>query len=357
MIHTTQPDHLATQPLPARMLNEFVYCPRLFYLEYVEGLFADNHFTVEGQARHAKVDGRQDELPAAGQIEQLHARSVTLSSDQYGVVAKLDLIEASGDLATPVDYKRGSPRRLDDGTLSAWDPERVQLCVQALVLRENGYRCEEGVLFFWETRQRVRVPIDVALVQLTEQMIDQARRLIQSPRIPPPLQDSPKCPGCSLVGICLPDETLHCGQSVGIDRTTTDQLLLFDLGLPSRDETRSHPARAPVRQLISSRDDRRAFYLNSPGLFVGKSGEVLQVKEKGKLVQSVRLKDICQVNVMGPIQVSTQAIQELLQADIPVAYFSMGGWFYGVTQSVGLKNIIWRREQFRAPTTRGSACG
>ena len=24
--------------------------------------------------------------------------------------------------------------------------------------------------------------------------------------IPPPLEDSPKCPRCSLVGICLPDE-------------------------------------------------------------------------------------------------------------------------------------------------------
>ena len=34
------------EPLPVRMLNEFVYCPRLFYYEHVEGVFlhnADNH--------------------------------------------------------------------------------------------------------------------------------------------------------------------------------------------------------------------------------------------------------------------------------------------------------------------------
>ena len=28
--------------LPARMINEHVYCPRLFYFEQVEGVFVDN---------------------------------------------------------------------------------------------------------------------------------------------------------------------------------------------------------------------------------------------------------------------------------------------------------------------------
>jgi CRISPR-associated protein Cas1 len=50
---------------------------------------------------------------------------------------------------------------------------------------------------------------------------------------------------------------------------------------------------------------------------------------------------------MGAIQVTTQAIQALLQSEVPLMYFSMGGWFYGMTQPVGLKNILWRREQFR----------
>ncbi len=32
------------------------------------------------------------------------------------------------------------------------------------------------------------------------------RLLVAQGRIPPPLQDSPKCPRCALVSICLPDE-------------------------------------------------------------------------------------------------------------------------------------------------------
>lgn len=360
-------DHFSTdEPMPARMLNEFVYCPRLFYLEHVEGLFAHNQFTVEGAERHRRVDRRSDELPRVGKSaqpassgdssesaataepESIHARSVTLSSQRYGVVAKLDLIEAAGDMATPVDYKRGSPRKLDDGSLSAWDPERVQLCVQALVLRDNGYRCNEGILFYWETRQRVRVAIDDESLELTRRTIAEARRVAESPRIPLPLVDSPKCPNCSMVGICLPDETRFCAGQSDSTEQAGEQLWLFPVEMSARISSGIPSTPARIRQLVTSRDERRAFYLNTPGLFVGKRGEVLQVKEKSKLVQEVRLKDICQVNVMGPIQISTQAIQGLLQAEIPVAYFSMGGWFYGVTQPVGLKNIIWRREQFRA---------
>ena len=31
--------------LPARMVNEFVYCPRLFFLEWVEARFAESDDT------------------------------------------------------------------------------------------------------------------------------------------------------------------------------------------------------------------------------------------------------------------------------------------------------------------------
>ncbi len=42
--------------VPARMLNEFAYCPRLAYLEWVQGEFADNLETLEGRFGHRRVD-------------------------------------------------------------------------------------------------------------------------------------------------------------------------------------------------------------------------------------------------------------------------------------------------------------
>ena len=38
--------------LPVRMLNEFTYCARLGYLEWVQGEFTDNDDTVEGRYHH-----------------------------------------------------------------------------------------------------------------------------------------------------------------------------------------------------------------------------------------------------------------------------------------------------------------
>ena len=47
---------------------------------------------------------------------------------------------------------------------------------------------------------------DDALVNRTLELLASARRMADRGEIPPPLEDSPECPRCSLVGICLPDE-------------------------------------------------------------------------------------------------------------------------------------------------------
>src|SRR5438105_14990410 len=85
--------------LPARMINEFQYCPRLAYLEWVQGEWAESADTVEGRGVHRRVDRGFGELPEAAAIgvdERLHARSVTLPSDRLGLIARLDLIEVEG---------------------------------------------------------------------------------------------------------------------------------------------------------------------------------------------------------------------------------------------------------------------
>jgi CRISPR-associated protein Cas1 len=198
--------------LPARMVNEFAYCPRLFFYEWVEGLFAESVDTIEGAIQHKRVDAKASALPAAAQADSdVHARSVTLSSERLRVIAKMDLVELSGSTATPVDYKHSSPREGADGELALWPTDRAQLAVQAIVLRENGYRCDEGVAYYRKTQQRVRIVFDAAVIAETESLIREAWETAESGLIPPPLDDSPKCPGCSLVGICLPDETRVSG--------------------------------------------------------------------------------------------------------------------------------------------------
>src|SRR4051812_17840126 len=49
--------------IPARMLNEVTYCERLMYLEWVQGEFSDNYFTVDGRNVHERADVAGGRLP------------------------------------------------------------------------------------------------------------------------------------------------------------------------------------------------------------------------------------------------------------------------------------------------------
>jgi CRISPR-associated protein Cas1 len=77
------------------------------------------------------------------------------------------------------------------------------------------------------------------------------------------------------------------------------------------------------------------------------SGEVLQVREKDALCQEIRIGETCQVNLMGNIQIGTQPVQTLCSAEVPICYFSQGGWFYGITTGLNTRNVFLRRSQFR----------
>ncbi len=346
---------MATQPLPvptddnlpdylpARMVNEYVYCPRLFFYEWVEGVFRESADTVEGSVQHGRVDKEGKGLPPAEELtEDLRTQSITLSSERHRVIAKIDMVTVEDGRVTPVDYKRGKPRETGEG-IDVWPADRVQLVLQALVLRENGYRCDEAIAYYRATNQRVRVSITDELLEEAAAAARQAWETAREGILPPPLEDSPKCPGCSMNPICLPDETHALVQATLLDGgpERTAQLALFTELTPRK------PAAVAVRRLITPRDDLKPVYLNTQGLRVGKSGDVLQVKEKDALRQEIRMNEICQLNLMGNVQITTQTIQALCTAEIPVCYFSQGGWFYGITSGLTTKNVFLRQSQFR----------
>jgi len=314
------PELSGDQPLmPARMVNEYQYCPRLAYLEWVQGEWADSADTVEGCHQHRRVDRPSGRLPAAAELDEgdrLHARSLTLSSNRLGLIARLDLIEVEDGRVIPVDYKRGKRPHVARG---AYDPERVQLCVQGLILEEHGYRCDEGALYFVGSRERVRVVFDDELRTLTINAISGLRLIAEGGRMPQPLDDSPKCPRCSLVGICLPDETRYL-------------------------------RREPIepRPLVVARDEALPVYVQAHSARVSRQGENLHIYVDDKKVQEARLVDTSQLVLMGNVYVTTPCLHELMRRSIPVSWHSYGGWFIGHTTGTGHKNAELRAAQYRA---------
>ncbi|MEO6754601.1 MAG: CRISPR-associated protein Cas4, partial [Chthoniobacteraceae bacterium] len=308
------------ETLPARMLNEFVYCARLFYYEHVEGVFVESADTMRGAAIHQRVDKGSGAMPQSGATaapvsaegeasgdsakakekadpETIHSRSVMLGSERFGVVAKMDLVETTVDgdggveRVCPVDYKAGSPREGEEGN-ELWDTDRMQLGLQCLVLRENGYSCDGGIIYYRGTKQRVPLDYTPELEAWIVAKIAAARAVSKGP-IPPPLVDSPKCVRCSLAPVCLPDETSLLAHAARPDAEFSAQEP--DASSETSVEVSASESRSPQqasgkapRRLMAARDEKRVLFLNTPGYRVGCNDGVIKVKEKDRVIDEVR---------------------------------------------------------------------
>lgn len=319
--------------IPARILNEHVYCRRLAYLEWVDSQFTDNAYTAEGSFVHRNVDRERSKPPeppdadaanAPENAEQAAAEpptstAITLSSQRLGLIAKVDLLQARNkSVVVPVEFKRGRPRSQD---APLWEPELVQLCAQVLILRDCGYEVPHAEAYFAQTRTRHIVEITDQLIDTTLAAIERLRSDASADHPPPPLIDSPKCPGCSLVGICLPDEVhaLNNGE-------------------------RS----SPPRRLIASDPASSPLYAATPGSRLTKRGGRVILIEEGKQAASRRLIDVSHLAVLGNVDLSSSLLRACFEMGVPVLWFTAGGWFKGAATGMPSKNVAVRMRQHRA---------
>ena len=160
---------------------------------------------------------------------------------------------------------------------------------------------------------------DDELIARTMAAIDGVRALAQEDKPPEPLIDSPKCPRCSLIGICLPDE-------IGF---LTEK-------------------RRDIRPIYAQATDARPLYVQSPACYLRKEGERLIIEEDRETIADVRLLDTSQVALFGHCGISSPALHECFRREIPVTFMSYGGWFVGHAVGVGHRNAQTRAAQYKA---------
>lgn len=248
------------------------------------------------------------------------ARSVWLSSSSFGVSAKLDIVETDTDgTVTPVDYKKGSPDRHG----RPWPADEAQSLLQALLLRDAGYTVDHAEIWYDEPRRRVRIPVTDTAIASIRGILDRLWRAASADTAPPPLIDSPKCPRCSLVGICLPDET---------------NALRIRAATPQR-----------PRSVMAANPDNRPVYVMEQGAVIGVRRGRLEITKGSENLGSYRLIDVSQVCIYGNVTLSAQVMRELFAREIPVCWFSYGGWFSGMAEGLPGKHVDLRRAQFTTP--------
>ncbi len=188
---TTQDEGL----IPLSALNQYSYCPRRCYLIHAEGEFVDNVHTLRGTHEHERVDQQRHEVSAGLRVEY----GLPVWSRRLGLSGKCDAVEHHPDgTIYPVEYKHGKRRK--------WSNDDLQLAAQALCLEEIlGVAIPKGAIYHQQSRRRREVEIDDALRQAVETAAREIRQMLAGGQLPPPVDDTLRCPECSLRDICQPE--------------------------------------------------------------------------------------------------------------------------------------------------------
>ncbi len=190
----------APDSLPISSLNALEYCPRRFYYQFVQADMLINEFVLEGTLAHRRAHqpGMRATVEGAMQTTRLYLYSETLHLSGFA-----DVVEEQGGVLIPVEYKRGQQ--------GEWLNDAIQLCAQALCLEERQSDKPAllyGYIFYVGSRRRVRVNFSEELRTTTRAAITHAFEVAALEKPPVPLDGAlaRRCPNCSLIPLCLPDE-------------------------------------------------------------------------------------------------------------------------------------------------------
>ena len=186
--------------LPISSLNALVYCPRQFYYQEVQGESLMSDLLLEGILAHRRVHQAGTETTGDGEMA---TRRLYLFSETLHLTGFADVVEERAGVLIPVEYKHGER--------GGWPGDQIHLCAQALCLEERQPGkplIPYGYIYYVGSRRRVRVPFTPHLRARTREAIAEALRVAARTTVPPPLSGRlmARCPNCSLLPLCLPEE-------------------------------------------------------------------------------------------------------------------------------------------------------
>jgi CRISPR-associated protein Cas1 len=349
-------------PLPVRRLHNFIYCPRLFYFQWVENIFQENADTVAGSHVHRNVDApsRLDDPKELGLPEGAKLRSLRLESESLGLIGVVDIVEGGPEGAEIIDYKRGSARRDSEGERVAKEPDALQVAAHALLLREHGVNAVSGAIYYAADKRRVPVAFTEELFCRVRTAIDDAKRIARTGKCPPPLKNDARCLYCSAYPICLPNEShwwakakkavaadsqLHFGFSAfsASNEDAVRDRILEALEFAA-ESGKGAPTLEPPRP---GGDDSEVLVVQTPGAQIGQRGEQLIVSVKGEDMRKIPGQQVRAIYCYGAVQITAQAVETCLDLGIDVSYFSPAGRFLGLLRGLPASGVDARRGQYR----------
>ena len=104
-------------------------------------------------------------------------RSLTLYDKDNELMGILDYVEFDGDCAVPVEYRKGRAPRVD---AELWEVDRIQLGLQAHLLKSAGYHVEQVGVYYSQNNEKRYFPADKSLVSEAIEKASRAKKAARS---------------------------------------------------------------------------------------------------------------------------------------------------------------------------------
>lgn len=289
-----------TEFLPISLVCHTVFCSRRTWLE-ANGEKTDTYQMEAGFSAHRRVDNFKQSRPS-------ELRSLTIRSDNHGLVGQADLVRVDETSLHLVEYKATPLRKVAKVTPA----QEIQLALQALCLEEQGHVVAGASVRF--TDHNLTMPVDLSQ-RLREQALGyvaQTREIIESKYAPAPLIDDARCTSCSHISVCLPDE---------------------------------HQETTVRRRIRTTNPGGQLLHVTVPGSRVSLSRGRVRISKCKEELATIAVEQIDGIVVHGNVDISAALLRQMLWRRNPVVWCSSTGRVYGWSQPADGPNGASRLRQ------------
>lgn len=279
------------EPINISALNALTYCPRLYYLQEVEGIRETSADMFSGLRLHTELEREGGE----------DWQQLTLENSELGLRGRVDVLKTRAGQTLPYEHKKGRSYRNEQNQPQAWENDHIQILAYACLLEaELGISIPEGRIRYHSDNVLVHVPFNDSGRQAVRAAVEQARQLQTTSERPPVTAQRHLCDGCSAAPVCLPEETR-------LAQGSTDKAV----------------------RLFPEDDERTVVHVTESGTRIGKSGHQLKITKRDGTTTLLPSHQVGQLVLHSYVQISTQAQYFCAEQDIGLHYISGSGRYSG----------------------------
>ncbi len=309
--------------IPISKITHLLYCSRKFYM--------DLHFPAEKKKRsNQKATTKKVKTISYAQPK---TRAIDLQMKTIRINGRVRVLQNTDDEVIPVlnQVKRDTQSKREAD---------VKVAAYCLMLREAGYKCNEYIIS--SKGNNTKYEIDENSLTQTINLIKEAEKLLDQ-SFEPEGTPGTHCKFCRFKSSCRSKIKLVEKENIQPHEANQNRSIIVPkaIAIYTVDELLEAP---PVIR------DAFPLYVRSQGSQVGIDSGSFVVSKNHKEIARALITDISQISLFGNIQITNQCLRKAIREEIPVAFFSSKGSYYGMAGGFSYKNAHYKKAQYLSLT-------